>query len=76
MWKRLFPLLLLLTSLAWSESATELEAKVREVMPSAQERVWSDIPWRVDLNEARQDAVKSKKPIFVWVMDGHVLAAT
>jgi hypothetical protein len=37
---------------------------------------WRTIPWRVSLLEARQEAAKQKKPIFIWAMDGHPLGCT
>lgn len=34
---------------------------------------WEAIPWTVDLLEARDRAVREKKPIFIWAMNGHPL---
>lgn len=37
---------------------------------------WKTIPWETDLLVAQEMAVKSKKPIFMWAMDGHPLGCT
>ena len=37
---------------------------------------WRTIPWQVSLLDARQDAARQKKPIFIWAMDGHPLGCT
>ncbi len=37
---------------------------------------WRTIPWRVSLLDARQEAAKQQKPIFIWAMDGHPLGCT
>ena len=63
---------LALTVPTWAD----LDSDVRSVLPKAHESYWSSIPWRVDLNQARRQAQQTGKPIFAWVMDGHVLAAT
>jgi hypothetical protein len=41
------------------------------------ERAWElEIPWRIDLLQARRQAEESKRPIFLWEMDGHPLGCT
>lgn len=66
--------------LAWTLLAagqtSDLDAKVASVLPTAQENRWREIPWRTDLGSALQEAEKSKKPLFLWVMDGHPLGCT
>jgi len=34
---------------------------------------WRKINWRFDLMEARKEAAKSNKPIFIWAMNGDPL---
>ncbi|MBI3817102.1 MAG: hypothetical protein HY286_00300 [Planctomycetes bacterium] len=46
-----------------------------KIIPKAQER-WQKIPWRIDLLEAREVSYQSKKPIFLWAMNGHPLGCT
>lgn len=49
------------------------EAVVREIMPSKAESAWLEINWKTDLWEAREEAAKTGKPIYLWEMDGHPL---
>lgn len=44
----------------------------KELQPSKDER-WRSIPWKVSILEARDQAAKEKKPIFVWVASGEPL---
>lgn len=37
---------------------------------------WEQIPWTVDLLAARHRAIKAKKPLFMWSMNGHPLGCT
>lgn len=60
-----------------AQPPVELEAAFAEVAerirPKAEEEVWKGIPWVTSLWEARKQAAKQDKPIFVWSMDGHPL---
>ena len=47
----------------------------KELVPSAKEK-WREIPWKTDLLAARDDAVKRKRPLFMWAMNGHPLGCT
>jgi hypothetical protein len=51
----------------------EQKAVITEILPKVEETVWLQIGWRTDLWEARREAAKSKKPIYLWEMDGHPL---
>lgn len=46
---------------------------VKEILPSVEEKAWQKIDWKVDLWEARREAAKTGKPIYLWEMDGHPL---
>lgn len=35
--------------------------------------VWRSIPWKIDLLEVRAEAARTRKPIFIWSMDGNPL---
>jgi hypothetical protein len=37
---------------------------------------WRTIPWKIALLDAQKTAAKSRKPIFIWAMDGHPLGCT
>ena len=64
-----------------SSSATEDLSEERflqlhqQLQPAADE-LWRTIPWRTSLLESQQLAIKQKKPIFIWAMDGHPLGCT
>lgn len=47
----------------------------QQLEPSPDEP-WRTIPWKTSLLDAQQAAVKEKKPIFIWAMDGHPLGCT
>ena len=53
-------------------SLPEFEKLHREVQPPKDER-WRSIPWKVSVVEAREQAVKEGKPLFVWVASGEPL---
>ena len=53
----------------------EFEQLHAELRPDL-EAPWRSIPWRVSLLEARDEAAKQKKPLFIWAMDGHPLGCT
>ncbi|MEJ6581928.1 MAG: hypothetical protein QNL33_01890 [Akkermansiaceae bacterium] len=46
---------------------------VKEILPKGEEKAWQEIDWKVDLWEARKEAAKTGKPIYLWEMDGHPL---
>ena len=56
-----------------SEQFTKIHAAVA---PSGENERWMEIPWASDLQEARQKAVQEKKPLLMWIMDGHPLGCT
>jgi hypothetical protein len=47
-----------------------LHASIR---PRPEELRWTEIPWEVDLWEARRKAIEAGKPIFMWAMNGNPL---
>jgi hypothetical protein len=50
--------------------------RVRErVLPGARER-WEEIGWETDLLAARERAVRERRPLFLWAMNGHPLGCT
>ena len=46
------------------------------MQPRAEESAWLEIPWRTNLWQARIDAARTGKPIYLWEMDGHPLGCT
>lgn len=74
----LFPIAALLSVTAVAEQSARpagspLEKRVQEILPTAEEERWLQIPWRTNLSEARRDAAKEGKPILLWVMNGNPL---
>jgi hypothetical protein len=59
-----------------SLSPTQFEALLKEVTPSGPGERWREIPWETDLDMAREKARQEKKPLLMWVMDGHPLGCT
>jgi len=37
---------------------------------------WRTIPWKASLVEAQALAARTKKPLFIWAMDGNPLGCT
>lgn len=46
----------------------------KELQPT--DEPWRTIPWKIALLDAQRTAAQSKKPIFIWAMDGHPLGCT
>ena len=53
-------------------SSAEFEKLHKELQPPRDE-LWTTIPWHVSILEARDEAAREKKPIFVWVASGEPL---
>ena len=50
-----------------------LAARIASVLPTPQEERWLEVPWRLDLVQARAEAQRSGKPLFLWINEGHPL---
>ncbi|MCI0463925.1 MAG: hypothetical protein L0Z62_43885 [Gemmataceae bacterium] len=53
-------------------SAAEFEKLHRLLQPSREE-AWQQLPWKLSILEARDQAAREKKPIFMLVRSGHPL---
>jgi hypothetical protein len=53
-----------------------LDVKIAQVVPTAAEEKWLQIPWRLNVIAARRDAQQSGKPMFLWIMNGHPFGCT
>lgn len=53
-----------------------LEARVTELLPTAEENRFLEIDWHTDLLKARERANAEGKPMFMWMMNGHPFGAT
>ena len=40
------------------------------------DKPWRQVPWKISLLEAQNQAARAGKPIFIWAMDGHPLGCT
>lgn len=47
----------------------------KQLQPSLSEP-WRTIPWNTSLLGAQREAAKTRKPLFIWAMDGHPLGCT
>ena len=53
-----------------SLSLVEFNTLHKELMQG----LWWSIPWKTSIREGRELAVKEKKPIVYWAVQGHVLS--
>ncbi len=51
-------------------SPEQFDALAQLIKPCRGEEPWMEIPWLIDLNQARQKAAKEGKPLFVMVGSG------
>jgi hypothetical protein len=68
-------LALLLAGLLWApQGLSDSDCKkLHESLKPPTAELWRDIPWKLSLVEAQNQAAKEKKPIFIWSMDGNPL---
>jgi hypothetical protein len=67
---------LLAFALLASITGPGLDARIASALPTAEENRWLEIPWRLSVAEARMEAQTSRKPMFLWVMNGHPMGCT
>ena len=53
-----------------------LEQKIAAMLPTADEDAFLQIPWRLNIMQARAESLRTGKPMFVWEMNGHPLCHT
>ena len=46
------------------------------IKPTSQELAWAKIPWRSTFYDGLIDSDHEKKPLLLWVMNGHPLGCT
>jgi hypothetical protein len=56
-------------------SPAEFEKLLKDLVPRGSEP-WETIPWRSDLLAARDEAIRTGRPLFLWAMNGHPLGCT
>ena len=64
-------LLAALLALGDGPKISEIESLKTLIKPRAEETKWEEIPWMVDLWEARKKAAQTGKPLMLWEMDGN-----
>jgi hypothetical protein len=62
---------------AWADearglTAAEFERLHQQLRPPADEG-WREVPWKLSVLEARDQAAREKKPVFMLVRSGHPL---
>ena len=40
------------------------------------ERLWEDLPWLTSYHDGLQKAAEERRPLLLWVMNGHPLGCT
>ena len=53
-------------------SAAEFE-KLHRLLRRSREEAWQQLPWQLSLLEARDQAAREQKPVFLLVRSGHPL---
>ena len=48
----------------------DLPRLLAAIKPQPGEAKWASVPWRTNLAEARQEAARTDKPLFVWRAGG------
>jgi hypothetical protein len=48
-------------------------AKLHQDLKPRRDELWRSIPWKTSLLEAREQAVRERKPLFMWSMNGSPL---
>ena len=74
----LIPVLALVApmQLSAAELTEEEFTRLHKELRPAKDEPYLSIPWKTSLLEAQRVAIKEKKPIFIWAMDGHPLGCT
>ena len=66
--------LLLTALLATQEGLSDADSrKLHDSLKPPAAEMWRDIPWKVSLLEAQNQASREQKPLFIWSMDGNPL---
>lgn len=74
--KKFFIFTFLTIGFASAQWSSDEKALIEQIKPTAKESSWEKIGWRTDLWQARMEAAKTGKPIYLWEMDGHPLGCT
>lgn len=48
----------------------QLATRAAPIFPTGQENGYRQVPWRTDFREALEEAKRTSKPLYLWVMDG------
>ena len=56
--------------------ALDLDAWRDHLAPAADELRWREIPWQSTLTDGLELAVRSDRPLLLWLMNGHPLGCT
>ena len=68
-------LVLLLLALPLTAGEPDFDRLRERVLPPVRE-TWQEVAWETDLLAARERAVREKRPLFLWAMNGHPLGCT
>src|SRR5262249_39703404 len=59
-----------------AENSGSVDREITALLPAADEDVFLTIAWHTQLMQARAEAARLKRPLFLWVMNGHPLGCT
>lgn len=58
------------------DAPQSLEQQIEALLPTAEDQAFREIPWHLNLMEARAAAAAQDRPIFLWIMNGHPFGCT
>ena len=53
-----------------------VDAWVTRLTPEDASAAWRSIPWRASFHEGAVDAAEARRPLLLWLMNGHPLGCT
>lgn len=56
--------------------APDLDARIAALLPTSEENRFLQVPWRINLMQARVESQQTGKPIFLWIMVGNPQGCT
>jgi len=59
-----------------TEAPADLRQQIESILPTAADQAFREIPWSLNLMQARAEAASQAQPIFLWLMNGHPFGCT
>ena len=61
------------SALPFALSSAQLDQKVQSVVPKIEDVPWMQVRWRHDINLARLESQRTRKPLLIWWTGGDSL---